>query len=245
MAPWHRGGIFLLHTSDSLNYCLHSSRKRGGKWWKASYFRGTGCYQTASSRKAACQKVSISFMAEFVSSLKEKADWSTVYLACQDNQWLSGKCHRILLSSHADNVTMNFTHCVPLQTSKTLLSNIQSGKTGHEKKCSETVKLQFELIWLGNCRKWCLRCYTFESIRRLKWRRIQWKHLVQSGRVCSPWKGHWVEFDVNKWHKATERACTHDHNHYSFLLLELTHCCSVEDVESNWFILENTKTRLI
>ena len=36
----------------------------------------------------------------------------------------------------------------------------------------------------------------------------------------------WVEFDINKWHKASEHACTHDHKHSSFLLLELTHCCS-------------------
>lgn len=69
-------------------------------------------------------------------------------------------------------------------------------------------------------------------------------------RSCSVWsslfllKRSLVEFDVNKWHKATEQACTHDHNHYSFLLLELTHCCSLEDVESNRFIQENTKARL-
>lgn len=51
------------------------------------------------------------------------------------------------------------------------------------------------------------------------------EHLVRSGRLSSLSKGLGAEFNINKWHKAAEHACTQDHKHSSFLLLELTGCC--------------------
>lgn len=128
---------------------------------KASYFRQACRYQAASFCKAASQKASISSMTEFVGVLRGKVDSSPVCLACQDNQRLSRKFHRILLSSHADNVTLNLICpvrcvCVPFHSigapkpcsaafRQTKRVTVQSRR----KKCARMADTRFELIWLG------------------------------------------------------------------------------------------------
>lgn len=144
-----------------LNYYPH---KRGGNDRKL-HISVACCYRTASSCKAASQKAWISSMTEFVSVLRVKADSSSVYLACQDNRWLSRKCHQILLSSHADNVTLNLICpvrcvCVPFHSigapkpcSATFRQTKQVMVQSKRKKCARMVAIRFELIWLGACRR--------------------------------------------------------------------------------------------
>lgn len=162
-----------------------------------------------------------------------------------------------------------FVASVTAKSSKTLPSNIQAHRTGHgPKQREETWRDGQDHIWahlVGTCWQWWddiemlssddsiwneqVFCFSRKRppavIERCDQTDGGWNgNILFSPVECSLSEGLWVEFDVNKWHKATEHACTHDHNHYSFLVLELTHCCSLADVESNWFIQENTKTQL-
>lgn len=118
----------------------------------------------------------------FVSSLGEKADSSTVYLARQGILWLSGG----------------------YQSDPFVLTLIKSH--------------QPVLVLFGAF------AYRFSPPVAPRVPELCSNHFTADRRGISDLFLR-LSFRRVLWHKATEHACTHDHKHYSFLVLELTHCC--------------------